>query len=211
LEGQADFANKSQRRIHGALTASRQYGRMSETTDTQIDRRTVLFGAGLAAAAGAGLLAWRHPGLRARLFNPFRADRFDLPALPGLKDAADAQVPGFSSASIAGQAVYLNAFASWCPSCREEHQALMEFAASGATIHGVASLDAPEETLRFLQQRGNPFARLGVDRHGYLFRALGARGVPAHFVFAPAPNLTLVEQGPMDVARLREKILPALA
>ncbi len=184
---------------------------MSDITDTQIERRTVLFGAGLAAATGAGFLAWRHPGLRARLFNPFRADDFDLPALAGLTDASGAPVPGFSSASIAGQAVYLNAFASWCPSCREEHQALMEFAASGARIYGVASLDAPEETLRFLQQRGNPFARLGVDRHGYLFRALGARGVPAHFVFAPAPDLALVEQGPMDVARLRAKILPALA
>lgn len=185
---------------------------MSEPTDMPMDRRAFLFGAGLpAATAGAGLLAWRHPGLRARLFNPFRADRFDLPALPGLKDASDVPVPGFSSASIAGQAVYLNAFASWCPSCREEHQALMEFAASGASIYGVASLDAPEQTLRFLQERGNPYVRLGLDRHGYLFRALGARGVPAHFVFAPAPRVALVEQGPMTVTQLRAKIARALA
>ena len=185
---------------------------MSETIETRIDRRGILFGAGMAAAlAGVPLLAWRHPGLRARLFNPFRADRFDLPALPGLKDASGDPVPGFSSASIAGRAVYLNAFASWCPSCREEHRALMDFAASGASIFGVASLDQPEKTLAFLREHGNPFARLGLDRYGYLFRALGARGVPAHVVFAPAPNLALVEQGPMTFADLRAKILPALA
>ncbi len=184
---------------------------MNEPTDTRIDRRGILLGAGLAAAsAGVPLLAWRHQGLRARLFNPFRADRFELPALPGLNDASGAPVPGFSSASIAGRAVYLNAFASWCPSCRGEHQALMDFAASGARIHGVASLDAPEQTRAFLREHGNPFARLGLDRHGYLFRALGARGVPAHFVFAPAPNLALAEQGPMTFADLRAKVLPAL-
>jgi cytochrome c biogenesis protein CcmG, thiol:disulfide interchange protein DsbE len=180
--------------------------------DTRIDRRSLLLGAGLVAVSGgAGLLAWRHPGLRARLFNPFRADHFSLPALPGLKDASGDPMPGFSSASIAGRMVYLNAFASWCPSCRAEHEALMEFARSGARIFGVASMDAPGQTLAFLRQHGNPFVKLGVDRHGYLLHALGARGIPAHFVFAPAPELTLVKQGSMDLKQLQATILPALA
>jgi cytochrome c biogenesis protein CcmG, thiol:disulfide interchange protein DsbE len=185
---------------------------MNSENEMHINRRAVVFGAGLAvASAGAGLWAWRHLGLRAWLFNPFRADHFELAALPGLTDASGAAVPGFSSTDIAGKSVYINAFASWCPSCRAEHDALMEFARSGARIYGAASLDQPEKTLRFLRENGNPYFRLGMDRHGFLFRALGARGIPAHFVFAPAPRLTFAAQGPMDFAQLRAKILPALA
>lgn len=189
---------------------------MSEQVSQKLDRRAVLLGAGLTGvaaigAAGAGLLVWRRYDLSARLLNPFRADHFDLPALAGLTDSAGAPVPGFSSAEIAGKAVYLNAFASWCPSCREEHGALMDFARSGAQIYGVASLDDPDKTLAYLREHGNPFVKLGVDRKGYLFRALGARGIPAHFVFAPAPNLAFAAQGPMDLEQLRAKILPALA
>lgn len=171
----------------------------------------LLGGAAVLGAGGAGLWLARRRGLFGRLFNPFSAENFDLPAVPGLTDAAGAPVPGFSAQDIAGKTVYLNAFASWCPACREEHQALLDFARSGATIYGVATLDDPAKTLVYLREHGNPFAKVGVDRKGYLFRALGARGIPAHFVFAPAPKLTLMAQGSMDLAELRAKILPALA
>jgi DsbE subfamily thiol:disulfide oxidoreductase len=177
------------------------------------NRRALLLGAGIlgAGAAGAGLWQARRHGLWERLLNPFAADHFDLPALAGLTDVSGAPIPGFSSAGIAGQAVYVNAFASWCPTCREEHPALMEFARSGVKIYGVASLDEPSKTLAFLLEQGNPFVKVGVDRKGYLFRALGARGVPAHFVFAPAPKLAFAAQGPMDYAQMRERIAPLLA
>ena len=91
---------------------------MSEQIKSQPDRRAILLGAGLIGSvgvAGAGLWLARRRGLLGRLFNPFSADHFDLPALAGLTDSAGAPIPGFSSADIAGKAVYLNAFASWCP------------------------------------------------------------------------------------------------
>ena len=107
--------------------------------------------------------------------------------------------------------MFLNAFASWCPQCREEHQALLDFAGAGATIYGVASLDAPENTLEFLREFGNPFVRVGVDRNGWLYRALGARGVPASFVMAPAPRLAFRHPGPMTLPELQAQIPRALA
>ncbi len=132
--------------------------------------------------------------------------------MPGLLNAGGDPVPGFSAADIAGKTVYLSAFASWCPNCLEEHSALLEFArTSGAEILGIASLDDPQNTLEFLRKEGNPFARVGVDRKGYLYRALGARGIPAHFVMGPAPKITLMLQGSQSVEALREKILPLMA
>jgi hypothetical protein len=111
----------------------------------------------------------------------------------------------FAAAHNAGKAVFLNAFASWRPQCRGEHQALLDFAGAGATIYGVASLDAPENTLEFLREFGNPFMRVGVDRNGWLYRALGARGLPASFVMAPAPRLAFKHPGPMTLAQLQAR------
>ena len=179
---------------------------MSDASLSRNTRRALL----LAAGGALGVAFWRRHDLAARLFNPFSADRFDLPPLPGLLDAEGAPVQGFSAQDLTGRAVFLNAFASWCPQCRAEHAALLEFAHSGAIIYGVASLDDPARTLEFLRREGNPFARVGVDRNGYLYRALGARGVPASFVMAPAPHLALKLEGPLDVALMRAQIQPLL-
>jgi cytochrome c biogenesis protein CcmG/thiol:disulfide interchange protein DsbE len=187
---------------------------MSEPSLPQDHSRRAL----LLAAAGAipglalGAYAWRRYGLTGRLLNPLSAEKFDLPPVPGLLDASGAPVPGFSAADIAGKTFYLSAFASWCPNCLEEHQSLMEFSrTSGVAILGMASLDDPANTLKFLRKEGNPFVRVGVDRKGYLYRALGARGIPAHFVMGPAPRVTLMLQGAQGLEALREKILPLIA
>ncbi|MCW2316665.1 DsbE subfamily thiol:disulfide oxidoreductase [Rhodoblastus acidophilus] len=178
-------------------------------THVLLSRRSLLAGAALGVAA-AGALAWRRYDLGGRLFNPLTADRFDLPPVPGLTDATGQPISGFSAADIAGKALFLNTFASWCPQCREEHQALLDFARSGAIIYGVAALDDPANTLEFLRAHGNPFTRVGVDRNGWLNRALGARGVPASFVLAPAPRIAFQHFGPITLAELQAKVPPAL-
>jgi thiol-disulfide isomerase/thioredoxin len=187
---------------------------MTDASLPQDHSRRALLLAAAAAAPGLalGAYAWRRYGLTGRLFNPLSAEKFDLPPVPGLLDASGAPVPGFSAADIAGKAVYLSAFASWCPNCLEEHASLMEFARTpGVTILGMASLDDPANTLQFLRKEGNPFSRVGVDRKGWFYRALGARGIPAHFVMGPAPKVALMLQGPQSAEALREKILPLIA
>jgi thiol-disulfide isomerase/thioredoxin len=174
-------------------------------------RRAVLLGGAACGAFAAGALAARRFDLAGKLFNPFAADRFDLPAVPGLFDAAGAPVPGLAAADLAGRPAFLNVFASWCPQCRAEHGALLDFARSGATIYGVAAFDDADATASFLRAFGNPFARVGLDRKGWLLRALGARGVPASFVLAPAPRLVFRHFGPITPAELRAEIPRALA
>jgi cytochrome c biogenesis protein CcmG, thiol:disulfide interchange protein DsbE len=173
-------------------------------------RRAVFLGMAALAGGGVGALAWRRYDVPGKFLNPLAADRFDLPPLPGLSDAAGAPIPGFSSADIADKTVFLNAFASWCPQCREEHQALMDFARTGAIIYGVASVDDPRNTLEYMKKFGNPYARLGVDRKGWLYRALGARGIPASFVMAPGPKIAFKHFGPIALAELNTGVAPAL-
>lgn len=173
-------------------------------------RRAVLLGAGL---AGAGLLTqiWSEKDLTARLFNPLKLDHFELAAAPGLTGADGRQLPGFSSADLAGRRSVLNLWASWCPPCREEHHLLVDLARrSLAPIYGANVKDDPEHARQFLGRHGNPYVAVGADTKAFLQRALGARGVPATFVVGPGPTIELAIFGPLDADKVATQILPAL-
>jgi cytochrome c biogenesis protein CcmG, thiol:disulfide interchange protein DsbE len=168
-------------------------------------------GAVLSAGAIFGMQLWERKDMAARLFNPFQLGKFELEAVPGLKRADGSAMPGFSSADLAGRRSVLNFWASWCPSCREEHALLVDLAARGiAPIYGADVKDEPEHAREFLSRRGNPYRAVGADAHAFLQRALGARGVPATFVIAPGPTVEVSILGPLDREAIEERIIPAL-
>ncbi len=178
-------------------------------------RRELLLGAfgliGLGVGAVGVRHVWKKKDMTARLFNPFSIGNFELPPLPGLLDAEGKQVPGFSSADLAGRRSLLNIWASWCPTCREEHPLLMALAARKlAPIYGADVKDNPEHAKRFLAKRGNPFVAVGADEYSFLQRALGARGVPATFVVGPGPTIELSILEPLNEKTIEERIVPAL-
>jgi cytochrome c biogenesis protein CcmG/thiol:disulfide interchange protein DsbE len=82
----------------------------------------------------------------------------------------------------AGGPVLVNIFASWCLPCAVEAPQLQALKDRGATIHGIATRDSPEDVARFLAQHGNPFARIGLDPGGRMLIAFGASGVPETYV-----------------------------
>jgi cytochrome c biogenesis protein CcmG, thiol:disulfide interchange protein DsbE len=169
---------------------------------------------GLLLAAGAGLVATvaiRKDWL-GRLFNPLSLESFELAASPGLADASGRPLPGLSSSVLSGRRSILNFWASWCPSCREEHELLMQLAArSPVPIFGAAVRDDPEHVRDYLAHSGNPYAAVGLDSRAQLQRALGARGVPATFVIGPGPTIELALHGPLDAQTLATRLLPALS
>ncbi len=178
-------------------------------------RRRFILGAAGGAVVGAGAVVvaqfWARKDMSARLFNPFRLADFALAAVPGLTRADGSATPGFSSADLAGRRSILNFWASWCPSCREEHELLVDLAARDlAPIYGADVKDEPEHARDFLARHGDPFRAVGADSHAYLQRALGARGVPATFVIAPGPTIEVSILGPLDREAIEEQIIPAL-
>ena len=183
--------------------------------DAGASRRKVVLGAFGLAAVGAGALfakkLWTDKDLSARLFNPMTLERFELSAVPGLAGADGAPVPGFSSADLSGRRSILNIWASWCPTCREEHELLVDLAARGlAPIYGADVKDSPEHARDFLARHGNPYRAVGTDGHAFLQRALGVRGLPATFVVAPGPKIEVSVLGPLDRNVIEERIVPAL-
>ena len=77
-----------------------------------------------------------------------------------------------------GRPVVVNVFASWCAPCRIEHPQLMALQARGVRV---AYKDEPENTRAFLEELGDPFALVLVDREGRAGLDLGISGVPESF------------------------------
>ncbi|MBY6240172.1 redoxin family protein [Methylosinus sp. Sm6] len=176
--------------------------------EASVGRRGFLLAAGAGLAAVAAIRA----DVASRLFNPLSLDSFELGPSPGLLDAAGRPLAGLSSTDLAGRRSVLNFWASWCPSCREEHQLLVEFARlCPVPVYGAAVRDAPDHVRDYLAQHGNPYAAVGLDSRALLQRALGARGVPTTFVIGPGPSIELALHGPLDPQILAARLLPALS
>lgn len=91
---------------------------------------------------------------------------------------------GFSSADIiaAGRPALLNFFASWCMPCAQEAPVLRALKQQGVQVWGIAYKDAPAATSEFLQNAGNPYARVARDEHGTIGAVFGLIGVPESFM-----------------------------
>jgi cytochrome c biogenesis protein CcmG/thiol:disulfide interchange protein DsbE len=132
-------------------------------------------------------------------------------ALPGLYDPSH----GVARKDLGGKGggvTLVNFFASWCAPCREEQAALMVLAhRPGVTLDGIAYKDKREDSRRFLDELGNPFSRIGVDRDGTAAINFGVYGVPETYVVDGSGHIRYRQVGPLSAADIEQKILPMIA
>lgn len=76
----------------------------------------------------------------------------------------------------------LNVWATWCPSCYEEHPYLMTLAQQGVVIVGIDYKDDAQAARAFLAERGSPYREVLVDVDGRLGLDLGVYGAPETFI-----------------------------
>jgi len=96
-----------------------------------------------------------------------------------------------------GQPMVLNVFASWCAPCRIEHSQLMTLQAQGVRIVGVAYKDAPADTRAFLEELGDPYSVVLVDREGRAGIELGISGVPETYAVDAMGVVVAKHTGPL--------------
>ena len=137
------------------------------------------------------------------------------PVPPSLVTPLDGGTPVALNSAIRGPAL-VNVFASWCAPCHVEHPFLMQLAADaglkakGLRIAGLAHKDEPENSRRFLNSKGNPYALIGVDRSGRVSIDWGVYGVPETFIVRGDGTIAYKHVGPIDEINLKAKILPEI-
>jgi cytochrome c biogenesis protein CcmG/thiol:disulfide interchange protein DsbE len=128
--------------------------------------------------------------------------------LPQLQDTSK----NFSPADMKGKVWLLNAWSSWCVSCKEEHPVLMSLAQQNIVpIYGLDYKDKREDALMQLGQGGNPYVLSVMDREGRTGIDYGVYGVPETYVIDKQGIIRYKQIGPVNYQNLRETILPLVA
>ena len=117
-----------------------------------------------------------------------------LPMLTG--DQAGPGQVDLKTAGV-GRPMIVNVFASWCAPCRIEHPKLLQLKQRGIAVVGVAYKDEPVATRAFLDELGDPFAMVLVDREGRAGLDLGISGVPETFAVDAMGRITAKQSGPL--------------
>lgn len=82
----------------------------------------------------------------------------------------------------------INVWATWCPTCRDEHSTLNVLKKEGVTIYGINYKDDPKKAYAWLQELGNPYEFNVEDPSGSIGIDMGVYGAPETF-FIDANNV----------------------
>lgn len=103
------------------------------------------------------------------------APAFDLPVL-------GEDTTRITSAQLAGRPWVLNVWATWCVECRHEHEMLLAIARQGAVpLVGLDWKDEDAAAKKWLNDLGNPYSVVAVDRDGRVAIDFGVYGAPETF------------------------------
>ncbi len=114
-----------------------------------------------------------------------------------------------SPADLKGQVWLLNVWASWCVSCRAEHDELMKVSREdGIQIVGLNYKDERNEALQWLRRYGNPYAMNAFDREGRVGIDWGVYGTPETFLVDREGIIRYKQIGPINRQVWEETLRP---
>ena len=114
-----------------------------------------------------------------------------------------------SPADLRGKVWLFNVWASWCASCRQEHEVLLDLSRQGIVpIYGMDYKDQPAAAQAVLNQYGNPYVETVVDLDGRVGINYGVYGVPETYLIDRSGIIRYKHTGPVSPDVLSRKILP---
>lgn len=138
------------------------------------------------------------------------APLFNIPPLPGL-ETNGVPVPGMDGDTFNGKVTLVNVFASWCIPCRQEHPQIIAVGNDDRfQVVGLNQRDPNRGALEFLNELGNPYDIVGVDRAGRASIEWGVYGVPESFIVNKQGRILYKHVGPITPAQLEKTIIPIM-
>ena len=110
----------------------------------------------------------------------------------------------FSDILLDNKFTIVNIWSSWCLPCRDEHKYLIKLGQkNNLNMVGINYKDDPTNAKKFIDQFGNPFSLILIDKDGTIAIEWGAYGVPESFllyknkiikkIIGPIDQNTLIE------------------
>jgi cytochrome c biogenesis protein CcmG, thiol:disulfide interchange protein DsbE len=128
--------------------------------------------------------------------------------LPNLTDPAQT----VRSSDLQGRWYLFNVWGTWCFECRAEHEALLEVHRAGVVpLIGLDWKDDDTEARTWLQQLGNPYDAVAVDRVGRTAIDWGVYGAPETFLVNPQGVVVYKLVGPLTHEVWAREILPRVS
>lgn len=113
-------------------------------------------------------------------------------SLPSLFD----ETQEFSKKDLVGKYSVINFFASWCSTCRAEHEILLQLQSEGIVdLYGIAWRDIDENTKSYLNKSGNPFKKIATDNRGLFTKITGIAAVPETLIIDPKGSVVMRFRG----------------
>ena len=114
-------------------------------------------------------------------------------------------------ADLIGEPVLVNVWATWCPTCKAEHEELMRIQrTSDLKIVGVNYKDDAGKALHWLAEFGDPYAFVLEDPDGRLGVELGVYGAPESFLLDAAGTIVYKRVGDINPRIWAGEIVPQL-
>ena len=99
----------------------------------------------------------------------------------------------------------VNIWASWCIPCRKEHPLLMELNKNQSfKLVGLNYRDNLNNAMKFINEYGNPYTQILIDKDGTLAVEFGAYGVPETFLIDKNKKIIKKFVGPINKKILEE-------
>ena len=102
------------------------------------------------------------------------------------------------SQELKPEIVLINFFATWCKPCRDEHEYIKKFSEQKKIrVIGINYKDDPEKTIKWLNDLGNPYSDVLLDKKGQIAIDWGVYGIPETFVVNSNGIIKYRQAGPI--------------